>query len=221
MSPHLKPNNFAYRSRNYSKSGSELLLVLIARCIDAANIFNLLSSELARSVTLTARRALGMLFKPVRRPSCRHFEHYLRLSIEGRLSSFASTVSRVIKLTSKKQVVRPDAGRVVTPVENEQIGGNGPIVENPRYPVRVYPFFAKLKVAISARVFRTRPVPTRANAWNVCWLGAVFINLTPESGDVFFGKLSRSHGGKFPTSGINPSTLPFCTLLHSNPQPTH
>jgi len=95
------------------------------------------------------------------------------------LSSFCDHVGSVVFFGPRKQVARPNTGRIVAFVKHAERCVSK--FHNKRHPVRsehTMPDPANLPVAFSIQT--SRPNPTRAKFWSVTWDGAILINFIPK-----------------------------------------
>ena len=78
-------------------------------------------------------------------------------------SPLSNHILSVISFSSQKQVVRSDAGRVITMVQYKQPVGDGAMANLPRYAVRqhlLFPVIGKVKPSVASSDLAAPPGPT-------------------------------------------------------------
>lgn len=105
-----------------------------------------------------------------------------RIAVPRGHTSFACRVSRVFCRGAQKQVIWPDAGRVIARMADTQTVGNVATGEYPTEPVRPYFALTNTEQSVSAAHGNIRPNPAAVGDRRL-------LNLRPESRNIFGSKL--------------------------------
>lgn len=129
---------------------------IMKNCIEGVGVNAELFSE-HRAVTFYARRPSNVFGKKQPNPILR--EDCPVMTISFQLPSFQNHVGFVGVVIPEEEVVGVDTVSNITPVKNPHSGGNRPIVNNPRGPVRSheYIFNAAPKDTIPLGIFASGP----------------------------------------------------------------